>query len=192
MKHELMDDILDLLYLLRADQTLVYHSLHVWTQAKKLLAQLRPEIFEKIDQNLVLIGALAHDIGRTKVHNIFHGVKGGEILREHGFPEELAKICERHIGAGIPLSEAKSLGLPPKDYVPTTIEEKLVCYADKLVSYTFYKHNPSWWCIKESFTHPNVNNELKKLGHSLGKNHPALDRMRALEQEIFLMLKEKI
>ena len=42
-------------------------------------------------------------------------------------------IIERHIGAGIPKEEAVGLGLPEKDYIPVTIEEKIVAHADNLV-----------------------------------------------------------
>ena len=42
-------------------------------------------------------------------------------------------IIERHLGAGIPLEEAAMLGLPPKDYMPITLEEKIVAHADNLI-----------------------------------------------------------
>jgi uncharacterized protein len=43
-------------------------------------------------------------------------------------------IIERHIGAGITAPEAVRLGLPQKDYLPLTTEEKIVSYADNLIS----------------------------------------------------------
>ena len=51
-----------------------------------------------------------------------------------GFPKQLLLIIERHIGAGITSSEAARLGLPEKDYLPLTREEKIVSYADNLIS----------------------------------------------------------
>ncbi len=82
------------------------------------------------DIELVRAGALLHDIGRGKTHGIAHAVVGAEMLREWGYPEELARIVERHIGAGISANEAGKIGLPGKDYIPETPEEKIVAEAD--------------------------------------------------------------
>ncbi len=79
---------------------------------------------------LVLAGALLHDVGRTVTHEVDHGVEGALLIREQGWNEELAKIVERHIGGGITKGEAEEQGLPPKDYVPQTLEEKIICHAD--------------------------------------------------------------
>jgi len=43
-------------------------------------------------------------------------------------------IIERHIGAGILKDEAAGLGLPERDYVPETLEEKIVAHADNLIA----------------------------------------------------------
>ena len=82
------------------------------------------------DVELVRAGALLHDIGRGKTHGIDHAVVGAGLLREWGYPEELALIVERHIGAGLDAETAKRLGLPAKDYIPETIEQKIVAEAD--------------------------------------------------------------
>jgi uncharacterized protein len=42
-------------------------------------------------------------------------------------------IIKRHVGGGITVSEAKKLGWPEDVYVPVTLEEKIVSYADKLI-----------------------------------------------------------
>ena len=85
-----------------------------------------------VDVDLVRAGALLHDIGRGRTHGIRHAVAGAELARETGLPEELALIIERHIGAGVERDEAVRFGLPPKDYLPLTIEEKIVAHADNL------------------------------------------------------------
>jgi uncharacterized protein (TIGR00295 family) len=85
------------------------------------------------DLELVEAGALLHDIGRTRTHGIGHAVEGAEILRKEGVDERIVRIVERHIGAGLTKEEAARLGLPPKDYIPETIEEKIVCHADNLI-----------------------------------------------------------
>lgn len=88
----------------------------------------------KIDIDLVYIGGLLHDIGRSRTHGIFHAVEGAGIAVEYGLDEKLVNIIERHIGAGIPRDEADAIGLPVKDYMPSTLEEKIVAHADNLVS----------------------------------------------------------
>jgi len=85
------------------------------------------------DVKLVDASALLHDIGRSKTHGIRHALEGGKIAKKLGLPKSIVKIIERHIGAGLPADEAKKLGLPEKDYIPETLEEKIVCHADSLV-----------------------------------------------------------
>jgi len=85
-----------------------------------------------VDRELVRLGGLLHDIGRSRSHDIHHALVGVTIGRELGFPERLISIIERHIGAGITAAEAERLGLPMKDYLPVTPEEKIVSYADNL------------------------------------------------------------
>ena len=87
-----------------------------------------------VDRELVRQGGLFHDIGRSKTHGIGHALAGVEMARRLGFSDALARIIERHIGAGITAPEAERLGLPRKDYLPQTTEEKIVSYADNLIS----------------------------------------------------------
>jgi len=101
-----------------------------------VVADIALEIANKIkkatlNKDLVEIGALLHDIGRSKTHGFKHALIGGKILRERGFPEELARICERHILGGLDKEDSREFGLPEKDYIPLTLEEKIVCLADK-------------------------------------------------------------
>ena len=86
----------------------------------------------EVDGELVRLGGLLHDIGRSRSHDIHHALAGVTIGRELGFSEPLLAIIERHIGAGITAAEAERLGLPMKDYLPLTPEEKIVSYADNL------------------------------------------------------------
>jgi len=95
----------------------------------------------KIDMDLVLAGAMLHDIGRFKCppnskDSIRHGIEGYNILMGEGL-SDLAQIAKNHIGFGIKKSDIIMLGLnlPKQDFIPTTIEEKIVCFADKLVNY---------------------------------------------------------
>jgi len=86
----------------------------------------------KANVRLVEAGALLHDIGRSKTHGIMHGVEGAKIAKKLGLPQEIVNIIEHHLGAGISFEEAEKLGLPPKDYTPKTLEEKIVAHADNL------------------------------------------------------------
>jgi uncharacterized protein (TIGR00295 family) len=92
-------------------------------------------IAKKAHANILLVeaGALLHDIGRSKTQGIMHGVEGAKIATELGLPLSIVNIIERHLGAGIPIEEAGRLGLPPKDYMPITLEEKIVAHADNLI-----------------------------------------------------------
>ncbi|MEJ2252334.1 MAG: HDIG domain-containing protein, partial [Candidatus Lokiarchaeota archaeon] len=54
----------------------------------------------EVNFSFIEIGGLIHDIGRLKTHGLDHGIIGGEIARELGYPEEIAKICEKHVLGG--------------------------------------------------------------------------------------------
>ena len=86
----------------------------------------------QVNQKLLEIGALLHDIGRARVHDITHGFIGGQILLQHQYPANVVLIVERHVLGGFSANEAAVLGLPRRDFVPITWEEKIVCVADKL------------------------------------------------------------
>ena len=92
-------------------------------------------IAKKADADLKLVeaGALLHDIGRSQTHGILHAVEGVRIARRIGLPLSILYIIERHLGAGIAKEEAVKLGLPEKDYIPETLEEKIVAHADNLI-----------------------------------------------------------
>jgi uncharacterized protein len=89
-----------------------------------------------VDLELVEIGALLHDIGRSKTHTVHHAVAGAQIAESLGLPQPLISIIKRHVGGGITPTEAKKLGWPEDIYFPQTLEEKIVSYSDKLVEGT--------------------------------------------------------
>lgn len=109
-----------------------------------LIAARKPEL--NIDVKFVEEAALLHDIGilRTNAPDILcfgsapyicHGYIGAEMLRTEGLPRH-ARVCERHTGTGLSQQQILENGwpIPPQDYFPETIEEQLVCYADKFYS----------------------------------------------------------
>lgn len=102
------------------------------------------------DTKFIEEAAMLHDIGIFKTHApdigcngaepyIRHGVLGREILEKEGFPKH-ALVCERHIGVGITADEIKKAGLPlpERDMMPISLEEKIICFADK-----FFSKNPA-------------------------------------------------
>ena len=86
-----------------------------------------------VDLRLVEIGGLMHDIGRAKTHSVHHAVLGADIAKSLGLPEPVISIIKRHVGGGITTREAQKLRWPKDVYVPLTLEEKIVSYADKLI-----------------------------------------------------------
>lgn len=67
---------------------------------------------------------------------ICHGILGARLLREAGFSESTARVAERHTGAGISVEDIDELNLPlpRRDFMPETLLERLICYADKFYS----------------------------------------------------------
>ena len=99
-----------------------------------------------VDIDFVKEGTMLHDIGIFKCYapSIFcvgelpyicHGICGRDILdKERLFRHAL--VCERHTGSGLTKENIinKKLPLPHRDMLPETVEEKLICYADKFFS----------------------------------------------------------
>lgn len=86
------------------------------------------------DKDIVIAGALLHDIGRSRDHSIMHAYIGSQIVHDLGLPDVLAEIVRKHTGAGLDQQDVEEMGLPPGDYMPSTLEEKIVAHADNMVS----------------------------------------------------------
>lgn len=99
----------------------------------KLLSERAAGQGRPVDEQAVVVGALLHDIGRTQTQTVSHGHVGAGILEKEGVDDVVVEIVRRHVGAGISPEEAVSLGFPPGDYVPETLEQKIVCFADKML-----------------------------------------------------------
>lgn len=156
------------LYRAGCSPNVIKHSLAVAELALEISGAIERNGVE-LDADLIEAGALLHDIGRSRTHGIDHAVVGASIVRGMGFPEAIARIVEVHIGAGIPADEAEGLGLPRRDYVPSTLEEKVVAYADKLIDRD-HRITP------EEFA--------RRLSQALGSRHPAISRFWRLHGEI--------
>lgn len=165
------EEALELLRRAGCSEEVIEHCLAVERVATELAEKISR--FREVKLEEVRIGSLLHDIGRARTHGIRHGLEGGEILRRMG-AGELARFAENHLGAGIPAEEAERLGLPKRDFLPSTLEEKIVTYADKLVM------------GKEVVPFERV---LEAFRAELGEGHPALGRLRRLHEEIQALLK---
>jgi uncharacterized protein len=126
----------ELLITFKVPAKVVEHSEVVHETCMNLVELLKDrKPYLKVNKRLVSLGSLLHDIGRSKTHDISHGLAGAEIIRGLNVKnsaelEKIALICERHVGAGISKEEAEKMGLPLKDYIPRTIEEKVIAYCD--------------------------------------------------------------
>lgn len=107
----------------------IIHSKKVSDKAVEIARRIGGEL----SMELVARGALFHDLGKAKTHDMDHGKIGAEIGRELGLPKELTDIMEKHIRGGLTEPEAKELNLPVKDYTLRKLEERIVIYADRLV-----------------------------------------------------------
>ncbi|MBY9001163.1 MAG: HDIG domain-containing protein [Candidatus Heimdallarchaeota archaeon] len=107
----------------------IYHCLMVTEITERISSQIR-----EINRELVIAGAMLHDIGRSKDHTIFHAIEGARIIEREKLDQRLVSIVRKHIGSGITENEAEKLGLPLDDYIPRTIEEIVVSYSDNLTS----------------------------------------------------------
>lgn len=88
-----------------------------------------------VDRSFLWSAALLHDIGRHVTHDpLRHGVEGYNLLKALGHEKE-AFICASHLLFGLDSAEASHFGLPAQDFVPSTIEEKLVPLVDYLIEY---------------------------------------------------------
>lgn len=129
----------------RLRQILILHSSAVRNKALWIVDH-HPEL--GADRTFVSEAAMLHDIGifLTDAPSICctgsepyirHGFLGAELMRKEGFPRH-ALVCERHTGAGLSLDEIErqQLPVPHKDMLPVSIEEQIICFADKFYSKT--------------------------------------------------------
>ena len=114
---------------------LIRHSRQVADRCL-MICDHHPEL--RLDREFLEEAAMLHDIGiklcsAPGIHcygaepYLRHGVIGGELLRQEGY-ERHARVAERHTGTGLP-------GLEPE-----TLEEQVICYADKFYSKSRPEH----------------------------------------------------
>ncbi len=103
-----------------------------------------------VNKDLVAAGALLHDMGVYRCVNnqgettqpyIRHGEEGEKLLLDEGLSYQLARFASHHTGVGITLEEVEQQRLPigKEDWIPVTLEEEVVAYADK-----YHSKHPSF------------------------------------------------
>ncbi len=126
-------------------EILTEHSRDVANKALQI-ASMHPEM--NLDLQFIEEAAMLHDIGIIYtnapdldchgVHSyICHGYLGHDLLKSEGFPKH-ALVCERHTGTGLSLQHIlnSQLPIPHRDMMPVSLEEQLICFADKFYSKT--------------------------------------------------------
>lgn len=123
----------------------IYMS-HVTDVTNKALsiAQKHPEL--AVDTRFIEEAGMLHDIGvfltdaphiacKGTYPYICHGYLGRELLISEGYPKH-ALVCERHTGTGLSLETIikRKLPIPHRDMQPQSLEEKVICFADKFFS----------------------------------------------------------
>lgn len=124
---------------------LLTHSRSVADKALQI-AERHPELH--LDKEFLYEGAMVHDIGifLTNAPDIFcfgdkpyicHGYLGADLMKAEGYPRH-ALVCERHTGAGLTLQRIveQNLPIPHRELVPVSLEEQVICFADKFYSKT--------------------------------------------------------
>ena len=122
---------------------LLLHSRQV-TERALSIADRHPEM--QLDRHFIEQAAMLHDVGifltdapgihcHGKEPYLLHGYLGAQLMRSIGL-DRVARVCERHTGTGLTPEQIRrqNLPLPPGDYRPETLEEQLICYADKFYS----------------------------------------------------------
>lgn len=162
-----------------AYNTLIEHSRMVAGKCLEIAGNIRrlaPDI------SFLKEAAMLHDIGIFLAgashigcygsrDYICHGYLGRDLLEKEGLPMH-ALVCERHVGVGLSISDIAKwdLPLPARDMLPVTLEEKIICYADK-----FYSKKPDALCFQKTLEE--VREDIRKYG---GEQLQRFDEMTLL------------
>lgn len=127
----------------KAYDLLVPHSQAV-TQKALEVARRVPNLHP--DLQFIAEASMLHDIGILytnapdlgcfgDIPYICHGYLGRELMEREGFPRH-ALVCERHVGTGISIRDItdQNLPFPKREMMPMSIEEEIICFADKFFS----------------------------------------------------------
>ena len=154
----------------------IVHSVKVAEKALEIAERTNKEL----DMELVGRGALFHDLGKAKTHEIEHGKLGAEMGLALGLPEAITAVMEKHIRGGLSAEEAVELGLPVKDYTLRSLEERIIIYADRLVDIV----TDGIVSLREEREAEKRFEEILRTIPKYGKNDKTLDRYLNYHREI--------
>ena len=145
---------------------LIAHSRMVVSKCLEIAENIS---YQDPDKSFLREAAMLHDIGIFLVKApaigcygsrdyVCHGYLGRDLLEKEGLPIH-ALVCERHVGVGLSISDIMDwdLTLPARDMLPVTLEEKIICYADK-----FYSKKPDALCSEKTLEE--VRTDIRKYG----------------------------
>jgi len=145
---------------------LLIHSEIVKEKALSI-AYRKPKL--KLDVEFIAQASMLHDIGIFKCNApllqcrgthqyIEHGYLGADILRAEGLHLH-ALVAERHTGVGLTkqMIIENNLPLPQRDMIPLSLEEQVICYADK-----FYSKSK----LTDAHTVQKIRKDLSQFGES--------------------------
>lgn len=114
------------------------------TNKALFIVQKHPDL--AVDTRFIEEAGMLHDIGifltdapriacKGAHPYICHGYLGHDLLMQEGYPRH-ALVCERHTGTGLSLNTIikRKLPVPHRDMQPRSLEEKIICFADKFFS----------------------------------------------------------
>lgn len=178
----LQQEDVDLLRQAGVSEPDIEHSMAVATKALEIAKRTHAVL----DMELVGRGALFHDLGKAKTHDIVHGRIGAEMGADLGLPLEVISIMEKHIRGGLTATEARDLGLPIKDYTLHRMEERIVIYADRLVDII----TDGIVTLKNESEAESHFEEILQAYPKYGKNEATLNRYLGYHREIQALIKK--
>ncbi len=132
----------------------------------EIVRQIALKIADNLSQNKIAVntdlvesGSMLHDIGvylcfddelnpnASLPKYLCHGHEGYKLLKEEGCDEQVSRFALTHTGTGITKTDISRENMPfqPRDFIPVTLEEEIVCYADK-----FHTKWPSFNTFEEA------------------------------------------
>ncbi|MCI1648957.1 MAG: HD domain-containing protein [Bacteroides sp.] len=127
------------------------------------VADHHPELH--LNRSFLYEAGMLHDIGifLTNAPGIFcfgdypyicHGYLGADLIRQEGYPCH-ALVCERHTGAGLSLEDivSQDLPIPHRNMLPVSLEEQVICFADKFYSKTHLEEEKTLEKVQKSILH---------------------------------------
>ncbi len=153
------------------------HSMIVNDIAEQIAKDLIKQYSITVDLYVLKTGALVHDIGAyqtfdTSLHQVTdyiqHGILGYKILIAEGYEEKIARFTQCHTGVGITKENIhiNHLLLPERDFIPITLEEEIICYADN-----FHTKSPAFCEYHEIETNLNksYDGNIARLSYMVSK-----------------------